>query len=168
MEKDDKESTMIWMGVSGWMFLLVPAYPGCPGSKAVKRSLLFKLLTVYLYFVVFYLAAFKRHYALRLAIAPEFFYCSYMCLFYVCALSCWNKICICMYVVWVALPASVPSTHHFHHPLPLHSSTPGFKISFSANPSHRSLRSSPVLLPEWLHWFPGRFTNTHEHVRFTV
>ena len=40
MEKDDKGSTMIWMGVSGWMFLLVPAYPGCPGSKAVKRSLL--------------------------------------------------------------------------------------------------------------------------------
>ena len=34
------------------------------------------------------LAAFKRHYALRLAIAPEFFYCSYMCLFYVCALGC--------------------------------------------------------------------------------
>ena len=32
--------TMIRMGVSGWMFLLVPAYPGCPGSKAVKRSLL--------------------------------------------------------------------------------------------------------------------------------
>ena len=27
------------LGVSGWMFLLVPAYPGCPGSKAVKRSL---------------------------------------------------------------------------------------------------------------------------------
>jgi len=26
------------MGVSGWKFLLVPAYPGCPGSKAVKRS----------------------------------------------------------------------------------------------------------------------------------
>ena len=23
------------------MFLLVPAYPGCPGSKAVKRSLLY-------------------------------------------------------------------------------------------------------------------------------
>ena len=40
MEKDDKASTMIRMGVSGWMFLLVPAYPGCPGSKAVKRSLL--------------------------------------------------------------------------------------------------------------------------------
>ena len=32
------------MGVSGWMFLLVPAYPGCPGSKAVKRSLLLLLL----------------------------------------------------------------------------------------------------------------------------
>ena len=27
------------MGVSGWMFPLVPAYPGCPRSKAVKRSL---------------------------------------------------------------------------------------------------------------------------------
>ena len=40
MEKDDKGSTMIRMGVNGWMFLLVPAYPGCPGSKAVKRSLL--------------------------------------------------------------------------------------------------------------------------------
>ena len=40
MEKDDKGSTAIRMGVSGWMFLLVPAYPGCPGSKAVKRSLL--------------------------------------------------------------------------------------------------------------------------------
>jgi len=40
MEKDDKGSTMIRMRVSGCMFLLVPAYPGCPGSKAVKRSLL--------------------------------------------------------------------------------------------------------------------------------
>ena len=36
--------SMIRMGVSGWMFLLVPAYPGCPGSKAVKRSLLLLLL----------------------------------------------------------------------------------------------------------------------------
>jgi len=25
-------------GVSGWMFLLVPAYPGSPGQRAVKRS----------------------------------------------------------------------------------------------------------------------------------
>ena len=46
MEKDDKGSTMIRMGVSGWMFLLVPAYPGCPGSKAVKRSLLLLLFEV--------------------------------------------------------------------------------------------------------------------------
>jgi len=30
------------------MFLLVPAYPGCPGSKAVKRSL---LLLLYIYIV---------------------------------------------------------------------------------------------------------------------
>ena len=44
------------------MFLLVPAYPGCPGSKAVKRSLLhinifdyifgFLLLYSVVYFVV--------------------------------------------------------------------------------------------------------------------
>ena len=47
MEKDDKGSTMIRMGVSGWMFLLVPAYPGCPGSKAVKRSLLFAVCNVF-------------------------------------------------------------------------------------------------------------------------
>ena len=44
MEKGDKRSTLIRMGVSGWMFLLVPAYPGCFGSKAVKRSLLLLLL----------------------------------------------------------------------------------------------------------------------------
>jgi len=45
MEKGGKGSTMIRMGVSGWMFLLVPAYPGCPGSKAVKRSLLLLLFS---------------------------------------------------------------------------------------------------------------------------
>jgi len=43
MEKDDKGSTLIRIGGSGWEFLLVPAYPGCPGSKAVKRSLLLLL-----------------------------------------------------------------------------------------------------------------------------
>ena len=64
---------------------------------------------------------------------------------------------------WVALPPSVPSTHHFHHPLPLHSSTPDLKPSFSANPSHRS---PPFLLPDWLHGFPGLFTDTSEHIRF--
>ena len=37
MEEDDKGCPMITMGVSGWMFLLVPAYPGSPGQKAVKR-----------------------------------------------------------------------------------------------------------------------------------
>jgi len=28
------------------MFLLVPAYPGCPGSKAVKRSLLLLVVVI--------------------------------------------------------------------------------------------------------------------------
>ena len=35
------------------MFLLVPAYPGCPGSKAVKRSSLLLLLLVFI--VAFFL-----------------------------------------------------------------------------------------------------------------
>ena len=30
------------------MFLLVPAYPGCPGSKAVKQSLLLLYLAILL------------------------------------------------------------------------------------------------------------------------
>ena len=37
MEEDDKGCPLIMMGVSGGMFLLVPAYPGSPGQKAVKR-----------------------------------------------------------------------------------------------------------------------------------
>ena len=71
--------------------------------------------------------------------------------------------CITQFCEWHFLP--VPSTHHFHHPLPLHSSTPGLKLSFSANPSHRSL---PFLLPERLHGFPGLFTDTSEHIRFLL
>ena len=31
------------------MFLLVPAYPGCPGSKAVKRSLLLLYVCMLVY-----------------------------------------------------------------------------------------------------------------------
>jgi len=36
MEEDDKECPMIRLGVSGWVFLLVPAYPGCPGQKPLN------------------------------------------------------------------------------------------------------------------------------------
>ena len=36
MEKGDKGSTLTRMGVSWWMFFLVPAYPGCPWQTAVK------------------------------------------------------------------------------------------------------------------------------------
>jgi len=42
-------------------------------------------------------------------------------------------------VLWMALPPSVPSTHHSHQPSPLYSFTPGLKLSFSANLSHHSL-----------------------------
>jgi len=63
----------------------------------------------------------------------------------------------------LTVTSSVPSTHHFHHPSPPRSFTPGLKPSFSANPSHRSL---PFLLPDWLHGFPGLSTDTSEHIRF--
>ena len=36
MEEADKGYPIIRMGVSGWMFLLVPACPGSPGPTAVK------------------------------------------------------------------------------------------------------------------------------------
>jgi len=46
------------------MFLLVPAYPGCPGSKAVKRSLLYagseNLLTIHLCHIIFRLYHVRR------------------------------------------------------------------------------------------------------------
>ena len=41
-------------------------------------------------------------------------------------------------VLRVALPPSIPSTHHSYHPSPLHSFIPGLKPSFSVNPSHRT------------------------------
>ena len=37
MEEVDKGCPMTRMGVSGWMFLLVPTYPVSPGQKATKR-----------------------------------------------------------------------------------------------------------------------------------
>ena len=44
MEKSDKGSTLTRMGVRGRMFLLVPAYPGCPEQTAVKWLLLLPLV----------------------------------------------------------------------------------------------------------------------------
>jgi len=44
MEEADKDWMMIKM-VDGWVFLLVPAHPGSPWQRAVKR-LLFFLCTV--------------------------------------------------------------------------------------------------------------------------
>ena len=45
-EEDDKGCPMIRIGVSGWVFLLVLAYPGCPGPKAVKRLCVCVYITV--------------------------------------------------------------------------------------------------------------------------
>ena len=47
MEKGDKGSTLTRMDVSGWMFLLVTAYSGCPGQTAVKWLLLLLYSTVW-------------------------------------------------------------------------------------------------------------------------
>jgi len=33
MDEADKGRLMTMIGVSGWMFLLVPAHPGCPGQN---------------------------------------------------------------------------------------------------------------------------------------
>jgi len=43
MEEADKDWMLIRM-VGGWVFLLVPAHPGSPGQRAVKRLLLLLLL----------------------------------------------------------------------------------------------------------------------------
>jgi len=42
MEEADKDWMMIRM-VGGWVFLLVPAHPGGPRQRAVKRLLLLLL-----------------------------------------------------------------------------------------------------------------------------
>jgi len=50
MEEADKDWMMIRM-VGGWVFLLVPAHPGSPGQRAVKRLLLllFPLLSIFVF-----------------------------------------------------------------------------------------------------------------------
>ena len=45
MEEADKDWMMIRM-VGGCVFLLVPAHPGSPGQRAVKRSLLFVVVSL--------------------------------------------------------------------------------------------------------------------------
>ena len=85
MEKDDEGSTMIRMGVSGWMFLLLPAYPGCPGSKAVKRSLLLLLLLTYLLTSVLWLCILSvLHISCSLFLLVIFVLC-YCLISYVCS-----------------------------------------------------------------------------------
>ena len=49
MEEVDKGCPVIKIGVSGWMFLLVQAYPGGPRPKAVKRLCVCVCVCVYVY-----------------------------------------------------------------------------------------------------------------------
>ena len=60
----------------------------------------------------------------------------------------------------------LPNTYTYYYSInPHHSFIPGLKTFFSANPSQCSL---PFLLQDWLHRFPGLFTNTSEHIRFLL
>ena len=74
--------------------------------------------------------------------------------------SCAKHLTIESYTVVILLTViliiiSIPS-------LP-HSFISGWKPSFPANPSHRSLS---FLIQDWLHWFPRLFTVTSEDSRF--
>ena len=62
-----------------------------------------------------------------------------------------------MLLTFILIIISIPS--------PPHSFIPGLKPSFFVNPSHRCL---PFLLPDWLHGFPGLFTDTSVHIRFLL
>ena len=74
MDEDDNGCPMIRMGVSGWMFLLIPAFPGSPRQKAVKRlcvcvltklpSFLFSLLKKWLNLASVFCVHFLLHYVL--------------------------------------------------------------------------------------------------------
>jgi len=44
VEKPSLNAAQPYAKAEGRVFLLVPAYPGCPGTKAVKRLLLLLLL----------------------------------------------------------------------------------------------------------------------------
>ena len=65
------------------MFLLVPAYPGCPGSKAVKRSLLLLLLLLYIN-IPFKLIVSD---ALRIAIKHECIFKNYFVVLFGCPIN---------------------------------------------------------------------------------
>ena len=53
MEKADKGWRVIRIGVSGWMFILVPAHMGSPKQRAIKQLLLL-LCPIYIYISVSY------------------------------------------------------------------------------------------------------------------
>ena len=93
MEKGDKGSTLTRMGVSGWMFLLVPAYPGCPGQTAVKWLLLLLLL------FVFVQGAFS---ALTLLVGRQEGHpaCKKLSVGVLAWLSVWSKVQTCIWPSW--------------------------------------------------------------------
>ena len=95
MEKGDKGSTLTRMGVSGWLFLLVPAYPGCPGQTAVKWLLLLLLLLLF----VFVQGAFS---ALTLLVGRQEGHpaCKKLSVGVLAWLSVWSKVQTCIWPSW--------------------------------------------------------------------
>jgi len=56
------------------MFLLVPAYPGCPGSKAIKRSLLLLFVVTCLFcgfLSAFFVATLTTAYSRRVSTGTD-------------------------------------------------------------------------------------------------
>jgi len=51
MEEADKGRLMTTIGVSGWMFLLVPAHPDCTGQDPESRKM---VVCVYYYYYYYY------------------------------------------------------------------------------------------------------------------
>ena len=106
----------------------------------------------------FYMAAFKRHYALRLAIAPEFL-CSYMFLFYVCSLGCWNKIWLCICILYCYLATLHPFNGLFSRTTGVSRSYKG-KISLDLNEARddRVLGCSGI---SWTIWKQSAYCSRH-------
>jgi len=113
---------LIRIGVSGWKFLLVPAYPGCPGSKAVKRSLslllsLFHLNPVWSRFSTFFpvFVSCRRSLAILLsallALVAWHLTMNYVKVTYIVIVTLFRFIsfwfCICIIVVYYVISSEV-------------------------------------------------------------
>ena len=104
MEKGDKGSTLTRMGESGWrnMFLLVPAYLGCPWQTTVKWLL---LLLFYHFLSIHCIAPCGTQSCVSYkmtTVAVFFLWVLILCNFVLCS-PFWIYYCICLYLLFVVL-----------------------------------------------------------------